>query len=207
MRFALCLCISVILHALLAWRIALFRNQDKLDADVGLERAYVEISLCERDVESAAPSVAVDTPAIASAPKPPEVRVLVSEVEHDGYGLELPHVRVPEPEIEPSNLPQEVLEAPEQAHVEGSPEVRETIHPKYPRAARERGMEGDSVLKIEVASDGTASSVVVVESSGYDLLDEAAVKAARAARYNPATRDGVPVSATFTLRFTFRLRQ
>jgi protein TonB len=49
-------------------------------------------------------------------------------------------------------------------------------HLNYPQAAREQRMYGNLILEVALRSDGTLERVRVVRSSGYPLLDEAAVR-------------------------------
>lgn len=79
--------------------------------------------------------------------------------------------------------------------------------PAYPAYARRRGIEGRVVLRVEVTAEGGAGAVAVVESSGHDSLDEAAVTAVRRWRFHPAVRDGVPVPSTLRVPITFRLTE
>jgi TonB family protein len=44
--------------------------------------------------------------------------------------------------------------------------------PAYPRWARIQGMQGELKLLVDVASDGTITSVKIKESSGFTLLDQ-----------------------------------
>lgn len=205
MRFALCLLISLILHALVAWRISLFRLPGKLHETAALERSFVEISISDRDVESAPPSFAQDLPAVAAAPKPPEVRLLVSEVVHEGSWVEYSDVPLPEPTPDIAELPRELMEAPEQAHIEGEEKPSVTMRAKYPKRSRERGEEGEVVVEVEVTDEGRAFSVRIVATSGHPLLDKAALEAAKKAVYKPAMRDGRPVAESLLVRFVFRL--
>ena len=64
---------------------------------------------------------------------------------------------------------------------------------EYPIELWERGVEGETVLKVLVARDGGVDSVVVAESSGHAELDSAAVRGAREARFEAASGDGGPV--------------
>lgn len=79
--------------------------------------------------------------------------------------------------------------------------------PEYPASAVRRRWEGSVVLAFEVRADGTCGDISVIESSGHAILDEAAVRAVREWRFRPALRDGVPVPARQTIRFTFRLEK
>jgi len=51
----------------------------------------------------------------------------------------------------------------------------------YPEQARQRNLEGSLVLSVDVLADGSIERVQVLRSSGYDLLDEAAVRIVRLA--------------------------
>ncbi|MCD9028141.1 TonB family protein [Luteimonas sp. BDR2-5] len=66
-----------------------------------------------------------------------------------------------------------------------------TNPPRYPPAAVREGIEGTVLLDIEVAGNGEIERIVVAESSGHPLLDDAAVRAARRWRVHPgaATSD------------------
>ena len=62
--------------------------------------------------------------------------------------------------------------------------------PIYPRLAERRGWTGTVVLLIDVTVDGTVSGVRIESSSGYDILDQAAVTAVRGWRFRPGTLGG-----------------
>jgi len=51
----------------------------------------------------------------------------------------------------------------------------------YPEQARRRNLEGSLVLSVDVLADGSIERVQVLRSSGYELLDEAAVRIVRLA--------------------------
>jgi protein TonB len=51
----------------------------------------------------------------------------------------------------------------------------------YPEEARRRNLEGSLVLSVDVLEDGSIEHVRIMRSSGYDLLDEAAVRIVRLA--------------------------
>ena len=46
----------------------------------------------------------------------------------------------------------------------------------YPQAAREQRMFGSLILHVAVRADGSVEQIRIVRSSGYDLLDEAAIR-------------------------------
>jgi TonB family protein len=74
-----------------------------------------------------------------------------------------------------------------------APVLVEETSPEWPKAG---GEVHDVVVPVtlEVAADGTVSSVQIEASVGADY-DEAAVRAARSFRFRAATRNGVPVAS------------
>lgn len=58
----------------------------------------------------------------------------------------------------------------------------------YPPDAWRRGVGGETVLKIHIASNGTVDTVAIATSSGDRALDSAAVAGARRLKYEPAHR-------------------
>jgi len=77
--------------------------------------------------------------------------------------------------------------------------------PVYPSTARRRRLQGVVVVAVEVTADGAAQSVVVQRSSGYPVLDSAALDAVRNWRFTPAQRAGQAVSAAVQVPIRFRL--
>jgi len=58
--------------------------------------------------------------------------------------------------------------------------------PRYPVEARRKGYEGVVVLEIDVLDSGKVGAVKVGESSGYAILDKAAIEAARKWTFEPS---------------------
>ncbi len=75
--------------------------------------------------------------------------------------------------------------------------------PAYPVEAQMNHQHGAVVVLIHVAPNGSAASVEVLESSGYRLLDEAAVEAVRKWRFRPAIEHGQPVAFDMPFQFMF----
>lgn len=76
--------------------------------------------------------------------------------------------------------------------------------PRYPDEAAARGQQGAVLVIIHVTPQGTAGTVDLAESSGWPLLDQAAVATVKQWRFHPALRDGKPVPFDMPLRFEFR---
>ena len=98
--------------------------------------------------------------------------------------------------------------APSQARVkvDKQPSPRRRIKPEYPRGARERGEEGDVTLEFEVSAKGTVSDVQIVKSCGFPELEQAAIRAVKQARFEPARRGNSKVPAPARITLTFHLK-
>lgn len=98
------------------------------------------------------------------------------------------------------------LSTPEERGVRTKARSASVIQAEYPRMSQIRREEGTAVLRIEVLANGRSRSVTVMESSGYERLDRAAVQVMQRARFVPASVDGKPVESELTLRYCFRLQ-
>ena len=86
-----------------------------------------------------------------------------------------------------------------QAGGEGNP------WPRYPAAARRRGVEGQVLVQVAVSAEGKVEGVELLRSSGNSLLDRAALEALARWRFEPARAAGQPVAGTLEIPVTFRL--
>jgi protein TonB len=77
--------------------------------------------------------------------------------------------------------------------------------PVYPEIARMRGEQGRTVLRVSVGADGLPHDISVAVSSGYPVLDSAALSAVRDWRFVPATRGNTPVPAIAEVPVRFSL--
>lgn len=76
----------------------------------------------------------------------------------------------------------------------------------YPAAAIRAGEQGTARIRFVVDANGRVSSCEVTESSGSAVLDSASCALTmRRFRFQPATRDGVPIQSVVTRRITWRL--
>jgi protein TonB len=82
------------------------------------------------------------------------------------------------------------------------PKVLSLPRPAYSDRARAAGVEGKVRIQLTVDVSGTVTAVRVLQGLGYGL-DEAAVQAAKSARFEPAVRCGKPESSTFTIAMRF----
>jgi len=75
---------------------------------------------------------------------------------------------------------------------------------KYTKDARDNNVEGIVVLNLVFTADGKITGIRVVRGLP-DGLTEKAIEAAQKIRFNPATRDGQPISVRGNLEFSFQL--
>ena len=80
------------------------------------------------------------------------------------------------------------------------------LWPRYPRRARQRGIEGEILLRIKVNAKGRSSGIEVLKSSGHDILDEAAVDALKDWHFQPGRRGTKTVEASMDMPVVFRLQ-
>lgn len=155
-----------------------------------------------------------------SKPPPPQPKPKPPEPEPEP-------VPEPEPELEPEPLP-EPEPAPEPLPVPPPPEpapqeqpvdlqVKASYeqvlaawlerHKMYPRRARKRRMEGETLLEIRINRQGEVLAYRLMEGSRFALLDEAAQHMVRRANPFPAMPDDYPGdSLEFRIPVEFRLK-
>lgn len=90
-----------------------------------------------------------------------------------------------------------VQTAKEPVALQVSAQPRYGYHPApvYPGMARRRGWEGSVAFHVRVLASGDVAEVVLKDSSGYKILDEAAHKAISRWRFTPAKRQGQMVES------------
>ncbi len=71
------------------------------------------------------------------------------------------------------------------------PLYRQNTPPSYPRKARRLGYEGIVMLKVLIDEAGRVDDLTVFESSGYAVLDRAAISAVRKWLFEPGTEGGI----------------
>lgn len=77
--------------------------------------------------------------------------------------------------------------------------------PRYPMLARRKGYEGAVLLKVFVLESGIVGSIKLEQSSGYEILDESALKAVNDWVFIPGRENGEPVPSWVTVPIKFQL--
>ncbi|MER2511575.1 MAG: energy transducer TonB [Nitrosomonas ureae] len=78
--------------------------------------------------------------------------------------------------------------------------------PTYPAISRRMGEEGKLVLRVELDESGRIDEAKILNSSGYERLDTAALTAVKNWHCNPSLRNGQPVRAVALQPFNFVLQ-
>lgn len=89
--------------------------------------------------------------------------------------------------------------------VEVKPQPVNIPKPQYPDLARRAGIEGTTVVKALVDIDGSIIEVKVLKSSGNQMLDQAALAAARRAKFTPAKQRDKYVRVYVSIPMRFQL--
>lgn len=97
--------------------------------------------------------------------------------------------------------PQTALPAPLQGDAAASATEQLRRELLYPREAIERGLQGEAVVLLFLDQSGSVIAARVEASSGYAILDDAAVRAVRSLRALP---DSAPREALLAVRFRLR---
>jgi TonB family protein len=85
------------------------------------------------------------------------------------------------------------------------PLYRENPSPGYPEMARQQGYEGVVLVQAEILADGRVGRAVISKSSGYAILDQTAIKAVMAWKFEPAKKSGIPYKTWAELPIKFVL--
>lgn len=120
----------------------------------------------------------------------------------------------PEPVIEQAVISEPVVEAPPAQMQTGPVTLSSELSvscpklsaPTYPAISRRMGEEGKLMLRVELDEEGLIDQAQVVDSSGYDRLDKAALEAVKSWQCVPSIRNGQPVRAVALQPFNFVLQ-
>jgi periplasmic protein TonB len=86
------------------------------------------------------------------------------------------------------------------------PQLRSEIIPDYPEIAKQNNWEGRVVVLAHISETGTVESAEIARSSGHSELDEAALAAVKASRFEPAHRGDAAIAGTVRVPITFSLQ-
>jgi protein TonB len=115
------------------------------------------------------------------------------------WGLEIADpkkVIVIEPRIKPYDI----------SEVDQKPRLIRSVQPQYPFLAKQKNIEGKVLVRFTIDKDGypRKPEVYTAEPEGY--FEEAALKAIMRYKFQPATKDGLPVDCIAIQPINFGLR-
>jgi protein TonB len=87
------------------------------------------------------------------------------------------------------------------------PVVIQNTPPSYPDLARRKGWEGRVIVRVEVSAEGRPLSTAIAISSGFGVLDQAALRAVKSWRFQPRTIAGIPAPGTVEVPVNFSLNR
>lgn len=79
--------------------------------------------------------------------------------------------------------------------------------PAYPMVARRNGLQGRVTLSVEVLANGSCGQINIHKSSGYAMLDNAALQTVKNWRFAPARQAGQTVDKWFMVPIQFSLKE
>ena len=76
--------------------------------------------------------------------------------------------------------------------------------PEYTSEARENGESGSVILRVTFLSNGQIGAIQPVKTLDFGLTDQA-IKVAKRIKFQPAKKDGVPVTVTRQIEYSFSI--
>ena len=141
-----------------------------------------------------------NTPDTKPAPKPDPVEVAHADV-----------VATNQPAHRPRSLQhdriastQTTVAAPKLVH---NAQYRYQVPPQYPRRALELGQEGLVMMHVKVMQNGRPGEMKIVHSSGYRLLDIAALSAVRKWEFEPMSTSGAAMASWVRVPVNFTIEK
>ncbi|EHW0634746.1 energy transducer TonB [Vibrio vulnificus] len=83
--------------------------------------------------------------------------------------------------------------------------MQRPVQPKYPRVAQKRGIEGTALFEIWLDDQGQLTKLLLITSSGAQVLDDAAQKAIKQWRFSPHSENGIKMPSRVRVPVRFSL--
>jgi protein TonB len=185
----------IVLHVFIIWAFAVGFAQQGV--------RYVQTILQTNIIETEKPKDLPPPPPPVDLKERPPVQVIAPDI-----NISVP-VDTPPPIQQVTTQRVEAAPPAPRAIVPGTP-IKQInpvdVNSYYPETSRRNGEEGRVGVKTCVAATGKTVSIEVANTSGFPMLDEAAMKVARAMKFKPATSEGKPVESCATLPIKFTLK-
>ena len=86
-----------------------------------------------------------------------------------------------------------------------TPIIERQFPPDYPQEAFDKNWQGNVLLNVEILSSGSIGRILLRKTSGYKILDEAAISAAKEWKFVPAKLEDRAVTAWLVVEIRFKL--
>lgn len=204
----------VLAHALLMWYLVTMPGLPKLmhhEMSVSIANMTTlpqpEMPL-EKPRQPRAVADPVAAPAAIPVAAPAAIPVAAPVAAPVAIPVAAPEAPVAAPVLAPVEKHVEKVEAPPPDH---EPDYRAAYlnnpAPAYPMVARRMGWQGKVVLNVEVLASGLPGQIKLHQSSGHDVLDNAAMQAVRGWRFTAALQGGQAVTKYFLVPIPFILKE
>ena len=171
--------------------------------DSGLSGMEVQLIAGSSEVQEVIPVVPVEAP--PEVQEPPPVAQEPEQVIEEVVKKEEP---LPPPSVQKALGNSSINAAATQgAKTELQPSYLRNPAPRYPLEARRNKWEGTALLNVSVDKDGHSSKVNVLQSSGYDILDNAAVKTVGEWKFRPAKMGNMAVESSVQVPIRFEIEK
>ncbi|MDO6416736.1 TonB family protein [Sphingomonas sp. BIUV-7] len=175
-------------------------------------KAKARLTVVEIQPEPVVPDT--PPPAAAKVPPPPAEQPIVAPPPVIQTAIAMPSpvatTPIPSPPTPPivSAAPPSAVVSETAAPIsapDGSAKSLGNPSPRYPMDARRNRWEGTVRLRVVITPEGMVKDIGVARSSGFDSLDEAALKTVAKWKFVPGKQAGVAVEAVGFLNIPFRL--
>ncbi len=192
----------VIIHLLFFWILASGLGSKIVEVVVGPVETKIIEELPDEDKEPPPPPPDIETP----PPYVPPPEIAIDIPVDSGPTTAISNVTSQRPVAPAPAAPKPVEKAVVRVPPSTQGKGARITQPEYPPASRRAGEAGTVTLQVFVLETGRAGEVKVARSSGFEKLDEAAIKEVqRNWRFVPGKEDGKPVAMWHTFAVTFRL--
>lgn len=143
-----------------------------------------------------APSLIIAPEPMVRVPAPPAQIVTTSKIPPPEVAIPGPSTPSPKPSAAPAI----------ESVGDLSSKMIAATPPRYPHESRRRREEGAVLLLVLLDTDGSVADISISRSSGYERLDQAALRAVRRWRWSPTLRGGTPVMVRGLVEIPFVLQ-
>ena len=197
-------------------------NMGSIQAPVSLSFSTVTQPKVEETVVKEEPA---PEPEVEVAQKPePEAKPILKKKEKKKEPEKKPEPKKPEPEVvekpKPVEKKQEAVEPMKERSVTKEslapgvsdepvmvtdPSILRSVEPRYPKLAQRRNQQGIVMLDVIVDERGSPMTINILESSGYPILDKAAIDAVKRWSFKPEQRNSQFVKSRVHIPVAFEI--